>query len=815
MGEVYRADDLKLDHPVALKFLPPPVASDHVALARLHNEVRVARQVSHPNVCRIFDIAEAGGEHFVAMEYVDGEDLASLLRRIGRLPADKATEIARQLCAGLAAAHDAGILHRDLKPANVMIDGRGRVRITDFGLAELEERVDRREIAGTPAYMAPEQLTGGEPSVRSDIYALGLVLYEMVTGRPAFTADSLLDRARQANATTPPAPSAFAKEVDPAIDRIVQRCLERDPARRPASALSVAAALPGGDPLAAALAAGETPSPELVAAAGEVGALRPLIGWSLALGILALTACVAAVLDRVSLHALAGLDRPTVLLRERARALLERVGYPVGDRQSAGGISYDFKMILGPDGPSMLADWSRIVGLGSPVVTYWYRDSPAGLTPVGFTFRPTVDDPPLDDPGMRLVVLDPQGRLQRLTVVPPAVDPPAGTPYAAVDWTALFKEAGVDLSAFTPVPPNFTPPVFADGRAAWVPADPTAAGGVRRIEAATWRGQLVSFELATRWDPTDSLDARVRSPIAFLVIVLLVFGVVLGGSALLAARNVRLERSDRRGARRVAGAIFVLALLASVIQTRHVASLDEAFLLMRVLGWSVWWAVAFWILYLALEPFVRRRWPTLMTAWTRLIAGRVNDPLVGRDVLISGAIAVVVTAVYAGAMLVARRLGWGVRPWVSDAETLRGLDGAIGMALEVALLSLSNAQLFMAVMVIVTVVLRRRILAIAGFFLIVYAIFSANSFTPLEHALALLPPAIGTLLVVRLGMVAIISFHVYLFLIEWFPLTFRFGVGYAPAGVLAMGLIVLITGWALYVSLGGRPFAGLAAIDPD
>jgi hypothetical protein len=204
-----------------------------------------------------------------------------------------------------------------------------------------------------------------------------------------------------------------------------------------------------------------------------------------------------------------------------------------------------------------------------------------------------------------------------------------------------------------------------------------------------------------------------------------------------------------------------------------------------------------------------------MTAWTRLIAGRVNDPLVGRDVLIAGAIAGAVTALYAGAMLLAARSGWAVRPWVSDAETLRGLDGAIGIALEVALLSFSNAQLFMAVMVIVTVVLRRRILAIAGFFLIVYAIFSANSFTPLEHALALLPPAIGTLLVVRLGMVAIISFHVYLFLIEWFPLTFRFGVGYAPAGVLAMGLIVLITGWALYVSLGGRPFAGLAAIDPD
>ena len=137
MGEVYRAEDLKLGQPVALKFLPDDVARDADRLARFHGEVRVARQVSHPNVCRVYDISEVNGQHFLSMEYVDGEDLASLLRRIGRLPADKALQVARQLCAGLGAAHDRGVLHRDLKPANVLIDGRGRVRIADFGLAAL------------------------------------------------------------------------------------------------------------------------------------------------------------------------------------------------------------------------------------------------------------------------------------------------------------------------------------------------------------------------------------------------------------------------------------------------------------------------------------------------------------------------------------------------------------------------------------------------------------------------------------------------------------------------------------------------------
>ena len=181
MGEVYRADDLKLSQPVALKFLPDRLLSDGAALARFHREVRIARQVSHKNVCRVYDIGETEGHHFLSMEYIKGEELSSLLRRIGRLPNDKAVQLARQLCAGLAAAHDNKVLHRDLKPANVMIDENGDVRVTDFGLAGLVKEFGADEaIAGTPAYMSPEQLAGKELGVTSDIYSLGLVLYRSV-----------------------------------------------------------------------------------------------------------------------------------------------------------------------------------------------------------------------------------------------------------------------------------------------------------------------------------------------------------------------------------------------------------------------------------------------------------------------------------------------------------------------------------------------------------------------------------------------------------------------------------------------------------
>src|SRR5262249_48558991 len=159
---------------------------------QFHTEVRIARTIAHRNVCRTYDIGDADGRPFMTMEYVDGEDLGSLLRRIGRFPQDKAIEVARQICAGLAAAHERGVLHRDLKPANVMIDGNGQVRLTDFGLAVVSGAVDNVR-AGTPAYMAPEQLAGREVTARSDIYALGLVLFELFTGKRVFDAATLAE----------------------------------------------------------------------------------------------------------------------------------------------------------------------------------------------------------------------------------------------------------------------------------------------------------------------------------------------------------------------------------------------------------------------------------------------------------------------------------------------------------------------------------------------------------------------------------------------------------------------------------------------
>src|SRR5215475_7238897 len=222
MGEVYRATDLTLGQSVALKFLPEEASKNQRLLERFHGEVRVARLVSHPNVCRVYDIGEVEGMPFISMEYIDGEDLASLLTRIGRLPGDKATEIARKICAGLAAAHDRGIIHRDLKPLNIMLNKRGEVIIMDFGLAAIAGQLNGPEAHnGTPAYMSPEQLRGEGVTAKSDIYALGLVLYEIFTGKRPFDAGSvqqLIDMQQSMHLTSV---NSVAVDVDPAVEKVI------------------------------------------------------------------------------------------------------------------------------------------------------------------------------------------------------------------------------------------------------------------------------------------------------------------------------------------------------------------------------------------------------------------------------------------------------------------------------------------------------------------------------------------------------------------------------------------------------------------
>lgn len=254
MGEVYEVEDLELRERVALKTVRSDVARDQVAVERFRREIQLARKVTHPNVCRIFDVAFHGGLIFLTMELLEGESLAQRLRRAGRLSTEEALPIARQMTEALQAAHQAGVVHRDLKPGNVVLtESRGGVRavVTDFGLARLEsgepqlasDLTAQAGVVGTPAYLAPEQVEGKEITASVDIYALGIVLYEMITGTVPFTGETALSVAIRRLRETPPSPKVHLPGLDTRWESAILRCLERKPEDRFAAAPEVVRAI--------------------------------------------------------------------------------------------------------------------------------------------------------------------------------------------------------------------------------------------------------------------------------------------------------------------------------------------------------------------------------------------------------------------------------------------------------------------------------------------------------------------------------------------------------------------------------------------
>jgi serine/threonine protein kinase/tetratricopeptide (TPR) repeat protein len=246
MGRVYKVYDTEVREKLALKLLNPEIASDERTIERFRGELRLARAISHRNVCRMHDLGREGETYFITMEYVPGEDLKSLIHRIGILPVGKAVSIARQVCEGLEEAHRVGVIHRDLKPQNIMIDRDGNARIMDFGIARSVKGkgiTGTNVLIGTPEYMSPEQVEGKEAGPRSDLYSLGIVLFEMLTGRLPFEGESLLSIAVKQKSEAPPDPRAFNAQVPEELARLVLRCLDKAPEKRPAGAVDLASGL--------------------------------------------------------------------------------------------------------------------------------------------------------------------------------------------------------------------------------------------------------------------------------------------------------------------------------------------------------------------------------------------------------------------------------------------------------------------------------------------------------------------------------------------------------------------------------------------
>jgi hypothetical protein len=791
MGEVYRADDLRLDQPVALKFLPLEFAAEAQWLARLYGEVRLARTITHANVCRVYDINEVAGDHFISMEYVDGENLKTLLKRIGRLPGDKAAEMARQLCAGLAAAHARGVLHRDLKPANAMLDGQGRIRIMDFGLAALHDQVRGEEIrVGTPAYMAPEQFSGAEVSVRSDIYSLGLVLYELFTGQPAF-APSAAGRASSPRS----APSHLVPDISPATERAILRCLEPNPTDRPASVLELTAALPGGDALRLAQELGQTPSPTLVAATGQPRISRRVAAAALAAFVVLLA---AAVMLGSRTHPLckAGSTKPPAVLAEKARDQLLAGGLP-----RAAWEAYGFTGNLPPElatGP--VVPFARFTADPRELL-FWYRSRSTPLVPVAaerLVFgggRTTLEDPPFGEPGEAALVLDIRGKLRAARLAPV----PDGGRDAAPDWNTWHRSAGLDPSALVVAESDTPVPILADRRWTWRGTGPAGPGGAVRVEAAAYHGQPIWYATL---DSTP--DTVARAEVADVTrrqrMVTLVTSLVLIGLFLVALPLTRLNLlrgcSDSRGATRLAAFVFAVRAVVSLLQAAHTPVLvDELRLLTLALTGAVGNAVIVWLFYVALEPFARRYWPQLLVSWVRVLGGRLRDPLVGRDLLLGAVLGVAACVLYQLEGLVTVALGLPVRPRLLAADFFApslSLREAVGFIIDALRIGVYTALWLMLMVVLLRHVLRRA--ALAG---VVAVLLVATFLVPQgSHVLTsfiFLALGIGGGLVwtaLRYGLVPVAVAIAFMLLLRGLPLTFDLHVWYAESTVLAL----LITG---------------------
>ncbi|MDZ4686914.1 MAG: serine/threonine-protein kinase [Planctomycetaceae bacterium] len=807
MGEVYRADDLKLSQTIALKLLPEHLRANPMLRASIVNEVRLSRRITHPHVCRVHDIEETADHLFLTMEYIDGENLATLLRRIGRIPDEKGLQIARELSLGLSAAHEQGVIHRDLKPANVMIDLRGRVRINDFGLAQTtaDRFQPRLGFAGTPAYAAPEQMLENEVSVRSDLFSLGLILYELFLGRRVCELSTLESiRAWHQAAAPIEFPEHFCS-FDPGARRMIERCLSRHPGDRPASADEVAMAFSGADPVQVALAAGTAPSPEVLA---EAGVRRPLthrqVGWCVVIvvGLLA----IIGLLSPWTMPAGLSADQSPSILSKQARDILRELGYdpPPGDppprTDRASGFSVH-RQIRGP-------------------VYFWYRRSPRPLVPRYFLSDPSRpmnpsrgmvhwDDPPLDVPGMVLVWLDGRGALRGLRAVPVMGSSDTPAEPALDQWqTVLGRLTQLDLSQHRPHRRVPSAPVPADAAIEWLPSTDSSRTAVPRLDAAFLQGRLVYLRVdeeeqalgpALEWNEL-SLNRR-RGGLGVLVISV---GLIVWGG-LACCSQAAARRMDYSSVFRLGVATFVFSMAAWLLRAKHVLAVEEAAVLQSGLAHSLLTTIPICLWYAAIEYSLRKHAPDSMIGWTKLLRGDVRDPHVGRDVL-AGVIGGMGIAAISGLTTMAALLspGWPLDRMPSVLNDLVGTRYLVAAMLDASERSISMA-LGSALLWLICRKLPGRLPPVLVFLGVVIAILAQmRGGSPLAWCSAALVGTLATAVVMRFGVLAT-AVMVFIRSILLLPIASDASAWFAENSFLALLVVVSLALFGLLTA--GPPIA--------
>ncbi|NNE65413.1 MAG: serine/threonine protein kinase [Pyrinomonadaceae bacterium] len=810
MGEVYKAEDLKIDQTVALKFLPEELAVNEDALRRFVGEVRNARRVSHENVCRVFDIAETGGKQFISMEFIEGDDLSVLLKRIGRVPSERAIEISQQICLGLNAIHKAGILHRDLKPANIIIDSSGIAKITDFGIAGIESEIHGLETrVGTPAYMSPEQITGEDVTQKSDIYSLGLLIYEIFTGKQAVEGNSIEELIEKHQTANPTNASEFVENIEPVVERLINRCLEKDPVDRPDSAVQVALALPGGNPLQVALEAGETPSPEMVAAAPRKGILKLSAALALVSSFIGLFCLSLYFQANHTAQSYAPLEKSPDVLRERAKEILTKFGfsYPVVFATS------DFKTSVAYDQyqtKTKFDDDLERLRTGQPFgVYFWYRQSSENPKITNY-YKIEENVPPLATSESAYVKLDVRGRLVELLAVPSESDPQINEK-RETDWQKVFTEAGLNLAKFQETDSNAIPPVFADEKRSWTGTLADHKDISVRIEAAALNGEPVYFQVITPWDADWSNEGEINIGFRIrLILGILITLIGFGGGSLLAYRHFVLKRGDSKGAFKISVFVFLSLVIGFAINANHFTELEsEVSVLVQIFSLAIAAGTMVFVLYIAVEPLVRRHWTDLLISWNRLLAGDFRDPMIGRDILIGALM---------GCFF---RLSFFLSGFLRDLieqksltidirQSLTGLSGTSEL-LEKLIVYSATAPVVMgfvilSLLLIIYLLVKRKTAATILFALLFGTLNSAPEIVSRGILPALLSfgMIVGiSLIVARVGLVAMIStiiFHNLLWSALTLDTTRFYFVNTIVISVIGLGVAL----YAFYISLGDQ-----------
>jgi serine/threonine-protein kinase len=559
----------------------------------------------------------------------------------------------------------------------------------------------------------------------------------------------------------------------------------------------------------------------MVAAAGTTSALRPLSAIAALAGTLALLALCAALADRIQVTSLVPMPKPPVVLVERAKEILASIGHPAGADSAWGFVPANFLGYIGKHQELGMRD--RLASGTPAALQFWYRGSPTVMVPSSDHDRVTLDDPAFNVSSMTEVLIDPQGRLIRVAVIPPQIDPPSPTGGSggtrAFNWAPLFETAGLDYAAFTPAEPEWTPRMFADRRFAWTGPMPGIPGQTLRLEGGTYRGKAIFFHPVTPWTTTsrmgETIAERTRVSLRAVVIQVVILA-MFAAAGLIARHNLRRGRGDRRGAAQLGGFVLVAAVAIWVLDAKHVA--DPNVETSRFFVGQPLWAIGLlWVLYMAVEPYVRRFWPATVVSWSRLMARQWRDPLVGRDVLFGVALGLALRALAGLSTYYAARRGYSWTPDVPDLAPLLGTADTVARILNQIFNAVLNAIFSVFAMVLLKMIVKREwaasIVGIGlGLVLATRGIFEGGS-TIVNFTAALLMIVVIVLTIQRLGLVAATIMYFVYFTMASAAVTLDTSRWFFSTSLVQLLIPAALALYGFYASRGGEPLFGRRLLD--